>query len=146
MKDDVCTIDSLISGLEDDKRYSRHGGETVVVVCLEDSGLEYQPVKRVDLDHSQDGTVCRIVIDDVPRSGFKISAHGKPEETLPVTVRQNDTGEVFGVEIEIPGYGWPVYLERDRETGQPVLYVSADPNSDDVSHKIPLPPFDVSVS
>jgi hypothetical protein len=79
-------------------------------------------------------------------SEFKISAHGKPEDTLPVTVVQNNTGVVFGVEIEIPGYGRPVYLERNRETGRPVLYVSADPNSDDISHKIPLPAFDISGS
>ena len=141
--EDVCTIDSLADSLAHERGHSRLGGETVVVVCLEDSGLEYQPVKRVDLDKSPDGAVCRIVIDDVPTAApalFKISAHGKPADTLPVTVTQNDTGEVFGVEIEIPGYGRPVYLERDPETGHPVLYVSADPNSDDISHKIPLPP------
>lgn len=141
--EDACTLDSLISSLPDLRRDSAPHGDTVVVVCLEDSGLEYQPIKRIDLDHDDDGAVCRIVIDNVPE--LKISAHGKPEDTLPVTVRQSDTGEGFGVEIEIPGYGRPVYLERDRETGQPVLYVSADPHSDDVSHKIPLPAFDISL-
>ena len=142
MKDDVCTIDSLISGLEDDKRYSRNGGDTVVVVCLEDSGLEYQPIKRIDLEHSDDGAVCRIVIDNVPE--LKISAHGNPDDALPVNVRQETSGEGFGVALEIPGYGSPVYLERDRETGQPVLYVYSDPNSDDVTHRISLPAFDIA--
>lgn len=138
--EDVCTIDSLANGLAHERGQSRLGGETVVVVCLEDSGLEYQPVKRMDLDKSEDGAVCRIVIDDVAPTArtFKISAHGKPDETKPVDVVQEDTGNGFGLHIEIPGYGSPIYLELS-DAGEPVLRVYAHDPEGDPSHTIVIP-------
>lgn len=137
--EDVCTIDSLISGLEHDREASPLKGETVVVVCLEDSGLEYQPVKRVDLDKSPDGAICRIVIDDVPAvRTFKISAHGNPDETRPVDVVEEDSGNGYALHIEIPGYGSPLYLELS-EQGEPVLRVYANDPEGDPSHTIVLP-------
>lgn len=138
--EDVCTIDNLRENLQDHRERSPLFGETVVVVCLEDSGLEYRPVKRVDLDHSQDGAVCRIVIDDVPPAArtFKISAHGKPNETKSVDVVQENSGNGYGLHIEIPGYGAPLYLELN-EQGEPMLRVYASDPEGDPSHSILIP-------
>lgn len=64
---------------------------------------------------------------------LKISQHGNPDLSRSVQAVQCNNG----VEIHIAGYGRPVYLELD-DIGEPILYVSAEADSDDVSHKISL--------
>ena len=69
---------------------------------------------------------------------FKLSAHGKPDAAIPVDVVQEDSGNGFGLHIEIAGYGSPIYLELN-EQGEPVLRVYANDIDGDPSHSIVLP-------
>ena len=64
---------------------------------------------------------------------FVITPHDNPDLSRAVQVEQARNG----IEISISGYGKPVYLELDKG-GEPVLYISAEAHSDDVSHKISL--------
>jgi len=63
-----------------------------------------------------------------------IYQHGNPDLSRAVQVVQCPVG----VDICIAGYGRPVYLELDEKTGEPVVYISAEADSDDVSHTISL--------
>lgn len=62
-----------------------------------------------------------------------ISQHDNPDLSRAVQVEQCGCG----VEVSISGYGRPIYLELDKR-GDPVLYLTVEADSDDVSHTISL--------
>lgn len=62
-----------------------------------------------------------------------ISQHDNPDLSRAVQVEQC----ACGIEICIPGYGRPVYLELD-DRGEPVVYLFAEDASEDHTHKISL--------
>jgi hypothetical protein len=64
---------------------------------------------------------------------FVITPHANPDLSRAVQVEQCNNG----IEISISGYGKPLYLELDAR-GEPVLHVTAESDSDDVSHTISL--------
>ncbi len=64
---------------------------------------------------------------------FVITPHDNPDLSRAVQVDPCNNG----IEISIAGYGKPIYLELDK-AGEPVLHISAEADSDDVSHTISL--------
>jgi hypothetical protein len=63
-----------------------------------------------------------------------ITPHDNPDLSRAVHVGQATPG---AVEISIPGYGKPIYLELD-DHGEPVVYIFAEEASEDHTHKISL--------
>ena len=127
-----------IRQLQSMKTESPIGDDTAVVLCIDDSGIEYQPIDRVTLDRSggEGSALALIHVGDIPgcdSGNLTISQHGNPDLSRAVQVVQCDCG----VEICIAGYGRPIYLELDK-TGEPVCYISAEADSDDISHTISL--------
>lgn len=64
---------------------------------------------------------------------FVITPHDNPDLSRAVQVEKCNNG----IEISIAGYGKPIYLELDAR-GEPVLHITAEAASDDVTHTISL--------
>ena len=64
----VITVDEAIEQLRTIAATSPLGGDTCFYVCI--SGIEYQPVSKIKMDRSQDGTIA-LVMQPYEAEGFE---------------------------------------------------------------------------
>ena len=80
-----------------------------------------------------DPSLSRLLVGEIMIEALIISQQDNPDLSRAVQVEQCGCG----IEVSISGYGRPIYLELDK-LGEPALYITAEADSDDVSHTISL--------